>query len=192
MDRNKLIALLIFVVLVAWYSFGSNGRSPYSSDGRFQNSMMSGDIDQHFITQMIPHHDGAIAMAKLALERSSNEDVLTLAKNIIEAQERENTDMRSWYQTWFGSDVSPSNSSGMMHMDSMEGDIDVLSSVSAESFDREFLEQMIPHHEMAIMMANMLLSGTERAEMKQLGENIINSQSSEIELMRGWLKDLSV
>jgi uncharacterized protein (DUF305 family) len=191
MDRNKLIALFVIVALVAGYSFGTNGRSPYSSGGRSRGGMMSRNIDQHFITQMIPHHDGAIAMAKLALERSKSPDVLTLAKNIIEAQEREIVDMRSWYQLWFRSDVPPSNSSGMMHMDSMEGDIDVLSSVPVESFDREFLEQMIPHHEMAIMMANMLLSGTERNEMRQLGENIISSQSSEIELMRSWLKDLS-
>ena len=76
---------------------------------------------------------------------------------------------------------------GMMHMAGMEGDIDVLKTLSGGDFDREFLRQMIPHHEMAIMMVQMLAAGTERPEMQQLAENIRVSQSREIDLMRGWL-----
>ncbi len=153
------------------------------SDG----SMMSQNIDQHFIVQMIPHHEGAIAMAKIALERSKRPEILSLANGIIEAQEKENRDMRSWYQSWFES-IPPENGMGMMHMDSMEGDTSVLESVSSADFDREFIEQMIPHHEMAIMMAQMLQASTQRSQMKQLAENIITSQSREIAMMRGWLK----
>jgi uncharacterized protein (DUF305 family) len=72
-----------------------------------------------------------------------------------------------------------------MHMGGMEGDLVALA--AAKDFDTEFLEQMIPHHEMAIMMARMLASGTARPQMKQLASNIITSQSGEIETMRGWL-----
>jgi uncharacterized protein (DUF305 family) len=45
---------------------------------------------------------------------------------------------------------------------------------------------MVVHHEMAVMMAQMLESGTERPEMKQLASDIITSQTREIEMMRGW------
>lgn len=190
MNRAKLFIVALIVFLLAWYGL-ENNQPNYSAGRIFRGSMMSQRIDQHFIIQMIPHHDGAIAMAKLALLRSKKPEILTLAKNIIEAQERENADMRSWYELWFGADVPASDNSGMMHMDSMEGDLGVLESISDSGFDREFLRQMIPHHEMAIMMARMLLSGTERVEMKQLGENIVASQSEEISLMRGWLKDMS-
>ena len=76
---------------------------------------------------------------------------------------------------------------GMMHMGGMEGDTNVLQNVSEAHFDREFIEQMIPHHEMAIMMAEMLRASTVRDEMKELANNIITSQSREIEMMRGWL-----
>lgn len=74
-----------------------------------------------------------------------------------------------------------------MHMDGMTGDLNTLT--SAADFDREFVTQMIPHHEMAIMMAQMLQSSTQRSEMKQLAANIITSQSQEIDLMRSWLKE---
>jgi len=97
--------------------------------------------------------------------------------------------MRAWYQSWYGS-APPSGEFGMMGgmmMEGMTGDTSELAAVSSADFDREFIEQMIPHHEMAIMMAGMLQASTERAEMKQLADNIIASQSREIEMMRSWL-----
>jgi len=47
------------------------------------------DVDQKFAEMMIPHHDGAIAMAEAAKVRAEHEDVKDLAEAIIEAQERE-------------------------------------------------------------------------------------------------------
>lgn len=153
-------------------------------------SMMAQNIDQHFIVQMIPHHEGAIAMARVALERSKRPEILSLANGIIEAQKKEINDMRSWYQSWFGATPpsgGPPAGGGMMHMSGMTGDVDELKSASDTDFDREFITQMIPHHEMAIMMAQMLQASTGRAEMKQLADNIITSQSREIDMMRSWL-----
>jgi uncharacterized protein (DUF305 family) len=47
------------------------------------------DVDQKFAEMMIPHHEGAIAMAEAAKERGQHEEVKELADAIIEAQERE-------------------------------------------------------------------------------------------------------
>jgi uncharacterized protein (DUF305 family) len=155
--------------------------------------MMVGNVDQHFIEQMIPHHEGAIVMAQLALEKGQHTEIKTLAKGIIEAQQSEINDMKSWYKNWFGLDV-PLTGGHMMngemmggdavHMNSMSGDMDILK--NTKDFDLEFIRQMIPHHEMAVMMAQMLKNTTERSEMKRLAENIITSQTKEIEMMRSW------
>ena len=180
------IAAVIVGIGIGYVTWGSAGIRPGSSmmaDG----AMRGQNIDQHFIEQMIPHHEGAIEMSKIALERSKQPEVLQLANSIIASQQKEIDDMTTWYQSWFGS-APAEGSMGMMHMGSMEGDTDVLASIAAANFDREFLEQMIPHHEMALMMVAMLAAGTERPEMKQLAENIRTSQSREIELMQGWLK----
>ena len=40
---------------------------------------------------------------------------------------------------------------------------------------------------MAVMMASMLRNGTDRPEMKQLADSIINTQTNEIDKMREWL-----
>lgn len=155
--------------------------------------MTGANIDRHFIEEMIPHHEGAIAMANLALERSKRPEILSLAAGIKEAQEEENSEMRAWYQSWFGDPVpeySGGTMGGMMHgniggmMGGMSGDLEALK--TAEDFDLEFIQQMIPHHEMAIMMARMLLAGTKWEEMRTLADQIITSQSREIEMMRSW------
>jgi uncharacterized protein (DUF305 family) len=47
------------------------------------------DVDQAFAAAMIPHHEGAITMARLALEKAQHDQVKMLAEDIIDAQERE-------------------------------------------------------------------------------------------------------
>jgi len=55
-------------------------------------------IDKHFIEQMIPYHEGAIEMAKLAQERSQRPEILTLAEAIIKSQSQEIAQMRFWLE----------------------------------------------------------------------------------------------
>jgi uncharacterized protein (DUF305 family) len=65
-----------------------------------------------------------------------------------------------------------SNSQSMMH--------------NTQHMDAHFIEQMIPHHQMAVMMAQMLYNSTDREEMKNLAQNIIKAQTNEINDMRSW------
>ncbi len=60
-------------------------------------------------------------------------------------------------------------------------------SVSVDS-EYEFLVHMIPHHEEAVMAAEILKENTEREEMKRFAEAIIRTQSEEIEQMAAWLE----
>lgn len=57
-------------------------------------------FDYAFATEMITHHEGAIAMARMAQEKSENADVRALADSIIAAQESEITRMKSWVAAW--------------------------------------------------------------------------------------------
>lgn len=185
-----VIGLILAAVLFPMMRYGGmmswgNNQNPSVRTG------ITSSIDQHFIEQMIPHHQGAIDMANLALEKATHPEIKTLAQAILKAQTAENQKMRSWYQDWFGRSVPEQGSTvsggmmsqGGMHMGSSQ-DISVLK--NAANFDKEFIEQMIPHHQMAIMMARMLESGTNRPEMLQLAKNIQSSQAAEIQQMQGW------
>ncbi|MEK7187269.1 MAG: DUF305 domain-containing protein [Patescibacteria group bacterium] len=182
---------ILLGVLIAPMFFGGWGMGGMMSGFyRGSNTSMMGNIDQHFIEQMIPHHEGAITMAKLALEKSKRPEILSLANGIIEAQTREINNMKSWYEDWFGSDVPNYSSSMMGHggmMMPMTGFVGNSTTLeNAKDFDLEFINQMIPHHEMAIMMARMLAATSNRKEMKELADQIIISQSGEIDMMRSW------
>jgi uncharacterized protein (DUF305 family) len=186
-SRTVLIVLGTLIVgIVLGYVIAPKMPGHMGMMGAQQGMGMQQNIDAHFIEQMIPHHEGAIDMAKVALERSQRAEVRSLANDIISAQTEEISQMQRWYQDWFGKAPAASGGHGM-HMNGMSGDTGSLRTTS--DFDREFVTQMITHHEMAVMMAQMLQSSTDRPEMKQLASNIISSQTKEIEMMRGWLKE---
>lgn len=161
--------------------------------------------DQQFIVMMVPHHEGAIAMAGLAVTRAKRPEIRELARRIKASQEQENDQMRRWYRQWYGQDLPVWSlgdswgwrSRGMMGGGMMLGrpgvggprgaNLEALK--NAVDFDQEFIEQMIPHHQMGVMMATMELNRTERPEMRKLAEAMIRVQSDEIKTMQQWYRN---
>ena len=72
-------------------SGGAAGMPGYGSGAAGIGQRAMGYSDQQFIVMMIPHHDGAIAMADLALTRAQRPEIKELAKSIKASQTRENT-----------------------------------------------------------------------------------------------------
>ena len=144
--------------------------------------------DAHFIRMMIPHHEGAIAMADLALQRSSRAEIRALAERIRSSQSEENTQMRQWYGQWFGGPVPPwpgrGHGMGMGMGAGMDTSLQGLR--DATDFDRAFLQQMISHHRMGVMMASHAQWGTVHPELKELEAAMVRVQSQEIEQMERW------
>jgi uncharacterized protein (DUF305 family) len=168
-------------------------------------------IDRHFIEMMIPHHKGAVEMADLALLRAQHPETKKLAEAIKVAQTHEIQQMQTWYKQWYGKEV-PAFPMGMemmnrgqrmgqkpspgmmgqgqgmmkMHRDMMGMEMDLDALKSASDFDKEFIRQMIPHHQMAVKMAQMASGRAAHPEIRTLTQSIIKSQNVEIAKMQGW------
>src|SRR3989344_5548195 len=153
-----VIGLLAGVVLtgfLAAYAVNNNHSGMMNMMGVNSHRVMSGNMDRSFIEQMIPHHESAIAMAKLAQQKATHAEIKTLAGNIITSQTNEINIMKQWYKDWYGTDVPTVTTDHMwggMTMNS-QASTDVLN--NATNFDEAFLKEMIPHHQMGVMMANM-------------------------------------
>jgi uncharacterized protein (DUF305 family) len=59
----------------------------------------------------------------------------------------------------------------------------------ADPYDRQFIDRMIPHHAMAIRSAQHMISDSPRPEMRELADDIVESQSEQIARMRAWREE---
>ena len=153
-------------------------------------------FDLRFIDGMTPHHEGAIAMAQEALQKSTRPEIKQLAQNIINAQEKEIAELKQWRTSWYpttgatpmmysaemGHTMPMSeNMKSSMRMDTNLGAADA-------QFDLRFINAMMPHHQGAVVMAKEAMEKSDRPEIKKLTQDIISSQTQEIAQMQQWKK----
>ncbi|WP_406439270.1 DUF305 domain-containing protein [Streptomyces sp. NBC_01613] len=152
--------------------------------------------DVSFAKEMIQHHRQAIAMADLAADRASSQEVKDLATKIKGAQDPEIKTMSGWLTSW-GEEVPEDMSSSMPGMDhdtssSMPGmmssdDMDKLDKASGTEFDKMFLEIMVKHHEGAVTMAKTEKSDGKYGPATKLADDVITAQTAEIKQMNKML-----
>lgn len=153
------------------------------------------EADVMFATMMLPHHEQAIEMSDIVLEKDDlDPDVGALAQQIKDAQGPEIEQLEGWLDEW-GADRD--DMSGMDHGDhgSMSGmmseaDLEELRSADGTEASRLFLEQMIEHHRGAVEMAETQVEDGRSPEAVDLARTIVETQNEEIEQMESLLQTL--
>lgn len=183
----KLIRLVL-VLLIATVAAGCGEDSAQKGN----------EVDRAFASQMIPHHEMAVMMARMGDGRAERPEVKKLIDDVIRTQTAEIKTLRTVAED-LGADSKMDHGDHSMHSGSdalglsaseMGMDMGDMSSLrTADDFNRAFVEQMIPHHEGAIRMARVQLEKGSDERLNRLAEDIIESQQREIDQMRGWLKD---
>ncbi len=144
--------------------------------------------DKAFIDAMVPHHQGAIEMARVALGNAEHEEIEELSRNIVSTQQSEIEELKSIKKEEFGTSSVPME----MNMEQMRGMgmmMDPQSLAEEKPFDEAFIDAMIPHHQSAIEMAKVADEKSENRRIKELAGNIMSAQKREIEQMQEWRRE---
>lgn len=211
-----LIATVTSAVVLAGCGSSSNtsatspttGAAPAASSAAPTGATAHNPADVTFAQGMIPHHQQAVEMAKLAAQRASSAQVKELAASIQAAQQPEIDQMTGFLKSWNASVPAEGNStggmSGMDHgdMGNMPGakqgsggmpgmmsasQMQQLGKASGAEFDKMFLDMMIGHHEGAVEMSKTELSAGQNSDAKALAQRIIDAQNREITQMKTML-----
>lgn len=152
--------------------------------GNMHGGGMGAQVESEFdyLVQMIPHHEEAIAAATVLERDTQRQEMRSFAVSIIETQTAEVEQMRAWLAVWYP---------GRDRRVSYEPMMRELTGLAGNALDRAFLDDMIPHHMMAVMMSQQFVSArlANHPEVIPFATNIRDTQRAEIHTMAAWLRD---
>jgi uncharacterized protein (DUF305 family) len=168
-----------------------------------------GSVDAGFARDMQAHHAQAVDLAVLVRDRSTDEEVRTVALDILLTQQNQIGQMAGWLSTWglpaaasaapmawmtgtehgHGSTAATGDASGYAAMPGWVSreDLARLTAATGTEADRLFLQLMIPHHQGGVEMAEYAVEHAQRPQVVALARNIVTSQERELTALQDML-----
>jgi len=156
-----------------------------------------------FARDMATHHAQAVDMSFVVRDTSMDEELRTLASDIIVTQSTQRGIFMGWLQQWGLPQASArprmawmpghvhsapaTDGAVLMHGMASNGELRSLEDASGVDAEIRFLQLMIRHHEGGVIMARALMALSDRRELVQMAKSIDEGQRAEIALMRSML-----
>ena len=187
---RKILVIAAIVGSAITVSACSTAATPSTSGSSASASAAFNKADVSFATDMAGHHQQAVEMSQMLLDKSNIDPrVVALAKEIKAAQGPEIKQMKSWLSDW--GQKSDSMSGMDMGGSMMSGaDMNDLKSSTGLTASKLFLTQMTVHHKSALVMAKTEVDSGKNADAVTLAKNIISTQTTEITKMSDILASL--
>ena len=134
-----------------------------------------------FLKTMIDHHHGAIKMSELCQGRTVHPELQEMCDSVITTQSEEIQRMQGWLQSWYGETEKPSLTP------SARRDVERLSRLTGEEFEKAYMIALIKHHSVAVKMALDCLNEAFHPEMLNMCAEMMAMQGDEILQLRLWL-----
>lgn len=200
MDIRNVRALTPFltIALAIGVLFAGSPRAAAQGQGSMSNMQgMNMSSDLHYIDMMLMHHRQGIEMANLAATRAQNARVKAFAQKTAADQQRDSDELKKLRDQFYAGQpemkMDDMNMQGMgnmqgtdmkgmkgMDMKSMEATMNRLRAASGAEFDRQFLDAMISHHQMAIEMSKDPMTNAEHSEVKDFARRTRAKQWGEV------------
>ncbi|HEY0216990.1 MAG TPA: DUF305 domain-containing protein [Cellulomonas sp.] len=178
-----------------------------------QTVATEGSVDAGFARDMQVHHAQAVQLAVLLRDRSTDEEVRTVALDILLTQQNQIGQLAGWLSTWglpATSGAAPmawmtgtehahtadagtaTGSDGTTGYAAMPGwvsaaDLARLTASEGSDADRLFLQLMIPHHVGGVEMAGYAAEHARRPQVRTLARGIVTAQDRELVALRDML-----
>jgi uncharacterized protein (DUF305 family) len=162
-----------------------------SAMGTMMTGMMTpftGKADLDFVAGMMPHHQGAIDMAKVVLKFGKDPEIKKLAEGVVAAQEGEITLMKDWLAKTDQAALPVSEDSRTANEQAMITMMKDMTVPLTGDADVDFVKGMILHHQGAVDMAKAALQFAKDPAILKLASNVVSAQEGEMTVMKEWLK----
>jgi uncharacterized protein (DUF305 family) len=188
---------VLLVVVAALVGFGvgrSSGSDQATPAPAVPITLKPQPIDVGFAQDMSDHHDQAVQMALLAIDKASSQPVRTLAVEIVSSQRRENgileqflrdrglarADPQRTVMEWMHEPVAHEQMPGL----ATPAQIVALTGAEGPAFDQQFVDLMIRHHEGGVHMAQYAAEHAETQYIRDLASRIVVAQNNELTDLR--------
>lgn len=164
-----------------------------------QETPFQGEIETFYLTDMIPHHQGAIDSAKLLLPHTDNKTLQKLLTNIITTQEKEINAFKTLLEKGVQNTQIPESQKEAFISESKESMNKMMATMMApsaktdsaqENIQKDFCIAMIAHHQGAIESSKILLKYSKNDTVRSIAKRIIKDQEKEIKLMQKLIEKL--
>ena len=186
----KILVIVAIVGSAMALSACSTTANPGATGSSSTAAAVFNKADVSFATDMAAHHQQAVEMSQMLLDKSDIDSrVVILAQAIKDAQGPEIKQMKSWLSDWGqkSGSMSGMDMSGTLMSDS---DMNDLKSSTGPAASKLFLTQMTVHHTSALDMAKSEVDSGKNADAVKLAKNIISTQTTEISTMSDILASL--
>lgn len=150
-----------------------------------ENFLESDYLDLNYITNMIPHHQGAIDASQILLKYSKNPTIRKIAQRIIKDQKAEIEEFSTLLPTletqkklYSPKEVTLFNQQAKADKNTMIQEMDNLS--LTPNINKNFLAIMIFHHQYAIDISKEILKYTQNEQIRIIAQRIIQTQEQKV------------
>lgn len=195
--KLTIIAALALTAPITGSGFAQMGDMKMGSMGKSMGALEKASgktFDIYWMSQMIAHHNIAVDMANFVLKNGKDAKVKKAAQDIVNVQSLEVKQMTGWLKSWYN--AKPNVAQMKLMVTDMQPMVDASQGkmpghdMAMGNPDKNFLENMIPHHQSAVDMAKLALKKALRPELKTFAQGVIDVQSKEITQYQTWLKTM--
>ena len=134
-------------------------------------------FDLRYINAMIAHHRGAMLLAEQLGKNTARPEMQALAQNILNDEPKAIAELYSWKKDWYGDTKS------------VRDPVVANLGPADEKFDLRFLNAIIAHHEVGIMMTEETRQKTSRVEVLNNADAVEAFLSNGLEALKGLRRD---